>query len=403
MRFRSLQQPPVPMTFIHTMRFRPPLLPISPAMSPKNPVKLELLKRLEEGSVPDDELRRLMRIEIERRLQWCQKPTYEEQAAEIITLVKALRKLGIATESDSLNSEMYEVPISFLKTMFGKLLKESACYFKDDSMTLDEAEAAMLDLYCERAQLKDGQKLLDLGCGQGAVTLHVAQKYKNCHVTAITNSASQKKYIEDQCRMLKLSNVEVLLEDITKLTLDTTFDRILVVGLFEHMKNYGLLLQHISQWMTQDGLLFVDHVCHKSFAVQFEPLDEDDWFSEYFFPPGSLIIPSASFLLHFQDDVSLVDHWVLSGKHFSRTADEWLKRLDANMDTGKEILELTYGSKEAALKAINYWRGFSIFGSEICGYRSGEEFMTSHLLFKKKIGTCTMVLLFLTSSLFWPT
>ncbi|XP_068634388.1 (S)-coclaurine N-methyltransferase-like [Aristolochia californica] len=238
--------------------------------------------------------------------------------------------------------------------MFGKLLKGSCCSFKDDSMTLDEAETAMLDLYCEKAQLKDGQKLLDLGCGQVAFTLHVTKKYKNCHVTAITNSASQKKYTEDQCRTLKLSNVEVLLEDIAKLTMETTFDRILVVGLFEHMKNYGLLLLHISPWMTQDGLLFVDHVSHKSFAYQYDPLDEDDWFSEYIFPPWSLIIPSASFLLHFHDDVSLVDHWVISGKHFSLTADEWLKRLDANMDTGKEILELTYGSKEAALKEINY-------------------------------------------------
>ncbi|XXG42910.1 hypothetical protein AAC387_Pa01g3065 [Persea americana] len=150
--------------------------------------------------------------------------------------------------------------------MLGNKLKESCCYFRDESTTLDEAEMAMLDLYCERAQIKDGQSVLDLGCGQGALTLHIAQKYKNCRVTAITNSALQKDYIEKQCEILQLSNVGVVLADIAKLEMDVTFDRIMVVEFFEHMKNYELLLKKISKWMMHDGLLFVDHLCHKIFA-----------------------------------------------------------------------------------------------------------------------------------------
>ncbi|KAF9616966.1 hypothetical protein IFM89_033036 [Coptis chinensis] len=351
---------------------------------PKKAAVMELLKKLELGLVPCDEVKQLMRVELARRLQWGYKPTNEQQVAEVLKFAHSLRHMNIAMEVHTLDSQMYEVPIEFLKIMFGSTLKGSCCYFKDESTTLDEAEIAMLDLYCERAQIKDGQTVLDLGCGQGALTLHVAQKYKNCHVTAITNSVSQKEYIEEESRRCNLSNVEVICADITTHEMANTYDRILVIELFEHMKNYELLLRKISEWMTPDGLLFIEHVCHKTFAYHYEPLDEDDWFTEYVFPAGTVIIPSASFLLYFQDDVSVVNHWTLSGKHYSRTNEEWLKRLDAHIDAIKPIFETLTGSVEEAVKLINYWRGFCLSGIELCGYNNGEEWMESHVLFKRK-------------------
>ncbi|KAF5176163.1 (S)-coclaurine N-methyltransferase [Thalictrum thalictroides] len=345
---------------------------------------VELLKKLELGLVPDDEIKRLIRIEMARRLQWGYKSTYEEQIAKVLNLAHSLRHMSIATEVETLDSQLYEVPIDFLKITNGNNLKGSCCYFEDDSTTIDEAEIAMLDLYCERAQIKDGHSVLDLGCGQGALTFYVAKKYKNSRVTAVTNSVSQKEYIEAESRRRNLSNVEVLLTDITTHEMADTYDRILVVGLFEHMKNYELLLKKISEWMAKDGLLFVDHICHKTFAYHYEPLDEDDWFTEYVFPAGTMIIPSASFLIYFQDDVSVVNHWTLSGKHFSRTQEEWLKRLDKNVEVIKPMFVTFTGSEEEAMKLINYWRGFYLSGIEMFGYNNGEEWMTSHVLFKKK-------------------
>ncbi|KAK9101419.1 hypothetical protein Scep_024849 [Stephania cephalantha] len=135
--------------------------------------------------------------------------------------------------TDTLDAQMYEVPISFLKLLFGSTLKESCCYFKDDSITLDEAEIAMLDLYCERSQIKDGHRVLDLGCGYGALTMHVARKYKNCHVTGITYSISQKEYIEEQCKINKLTNVDIKLADIATHEMEDRYDRIIAIGFIE--------------------------------------------------------------------------------------------------------------------------------------------------------------------------
>ncbi|KAK9101425.1 hypothetical protein Scep_024855 [Stephania cephalantha] len=137
-------------------------------------------------------------------------------------------------------------------------------------MTLDEAEIALLDLYCERSHIKEGHRVLDLGCGHGALTMHVARKYKNCHVTGITYSVSQKEYIEEQCKINKLTNVDIKLADITTHEMEDRFDRIVAIGLIEHMKNYELLLRKISKWMTPDGLLFIDYLCHKTCAYNFE-------------------------------------------------------------------------------------------------------------------------------------
>ncbi|OVA08446.1 Mycolic acid cyclopropane synthase [Macleaya cordata] len=174
------------------------------------------------------------------------------------------------------------------------------CYFKDESTTLDEAEEASHELYCERAQIKDGQTVLDVGCGQGGLLLHIAQKYKNCHVTGITNSNAQKNYIVMQAEKLQLSNVDVISADVTKFETEKTFDRIFVIEAIEHMKNIKLFLKKLSSWMEEDGLLFVDHICNKTFNYHFEALDEDDWYSGFILPKGCVTILSASALLYFQ-------------------------------------------------------------------------------------------------------
>nr|ACF83348.1 unknown [Zea mays] len=179
----------------------------------------------------------------------------------------------------------------------------------------------------------------------------------------------------------ELSNIEIIVADISKFEMERSFDRIVSIEMFEHMKNYKSLLKKISRWMKEDGLLFVHLFCHKAFPYHFEDKNDDDWITRYFFTGGTM--PSANLLLYFQEDVSVVDHWLVSGTHYARTSEEWLKRMDKSITSIRLIFEETYG-KESTTKWIAYWRTFFISVAELFGYNNGDEWMVAHYLFRKK-------------------
>uniref|UniRef100_A0A166HWS0 (S)-coclaurine N-methyltransferase n=1 Tax=Daucus carota subsp. sativus TaxID=79200 RepID=A0A166HWS0_DAUCS len=296
-------------------------------------------------------------------------------------LPNSLRDLPIAIKTEDPKVQHYELPTSFFKLVLGENLKYSCCYFNDTSSTLDDAEKAMLETYCERSGLEDGHTVLDVGCGWGSLSIFIAKKYSNCKITGICNSNTQKAFIEERCRDLDLHNVEIIVADISTYDMEASYDRIFSIEMFEHMKNYKELLKKISRWMKPDSLLFVHHFCHKTFAYHFEDIDEDDWITRYFFSGGTM--PSANLLLYFQDDVSVVNHWLVNGKHYAQTSEEWLKRMDKNMGSVRPIMESTYG-KDSAVKWTVYWRTFFIAVAELFGYSNGEEWMVAHFLFKRK-------------------
>lgn len=340
-----------------------------------------MLASLERNLLPDALIRRLTRLLLGARLRSGYRPTSELQLCDLLQFAQSLREMPIAITTDTPKSQHYELPTSFFKLVLGKNVKYSCCYFTDKSSTLEDAEKAMLELYCERSQLKDGHTILDVGCGWGSLSLHIAQKYTNCRVTGICNSITQKTYIEEQCRELQLQNLEIIAADISTFQMEGSYDRIFSIEMFEHMKNYKDLLKKLSKWMKEDSLLFVHHFCHKAFAYHFEDKNEDDWITRYFFTGGTM--PSANLLLYFQDDVSIVNHWLVNGKHYAKTSEEWLKRVDQNLNTIKPIMETTYG-KDSAVKWIVYWRTFFIAVAELFGYNNGEEWMVALFLFKKK-------------------
>ncbi|KAL6212260.1 hypothetical protein ACLB2K_017481 [Fragaria x ananassa] len=339
------------------------------------------LASLERNLLPDAVIRRFTRLLLASRLRSGYQPSSELQLSQLLQFVKCLKDMPIAIKTDDAKAQHYEVPTSFFKMVLGNNFKYSCCYFTDKSSSLEDAEKAMLEMYCERSQIKDGDSVLDVGCGWGSLSLYIAEKYKNCKVTGICNSTTQKAFIEELCRNRQLENVEIIVADISTFEMEASYDRIFSIEMFEHMKNYKDLLKKISGWMKQDGLLFVHHFCHKAFAYHFEDKSDDDWITRYFFSGGTM--PSANLLLYFQDDVSVVDHWLVNGKHYAQTSEEWLKRMDHNSAAIKPIMESTYG-KDSAVKWTVYWRSFFIAVAELFGYNNGEEWMVALFLFKKK-------------------
>ncbi|KAK9081550.1 hypothetical protein Syun_030874 [Stephania yunnanensis] len=348
---------------------------------PYNVTVKMLLGFLERALLPDMVVRRLTRLLLAARLRQGYKPSSQLQLSDLLHFAQSLQDMPIAIRTDKAKEQHYELPTSFFNLVLGKNMKYSCCSFLDKTSTLEDAENAMLELYCERAQLKDGHTVLDVGCGWGSLSLYIAQKYTNCKVTGICNSMTQKARIEEKCRELQVHNVEIIVADISAFEMEGTFDRIFSIEMFEHMKNYKELLKKISKWMTQEGLLFVQYFCHKTFAYHFEDLSDDDWITRYFFTGGTM--PSANLLLYFQEDVSVLNHWLVNGKHYAQTSEEWLKRMDHNLTSIKPIMESTYGKAEA-VKWTVYWRTFFIAVAELFGYNNGEEWMVAHFLFKKK-------------------
>jgi len=239
----------------------------------------------------------------------------------------------------------------------------------------------MLRLTCERAQIRDGMDILDLGCGWGSLCLWIAEHYTHSQVSAVSNSHSQKAFIEQQCLERGLANVEPITADVRNLDVQRRFDRVVSVEMFEHMKNYELLMARIASMLKPDGLLFVHIFSHREFAYEFDDYDPDNWMAQTFFTGGTM--PSDDLLLYFQRDLRLVDHWRIDGTHYARTLNAWLANLDRHKAQVRRVLAGTYGTRRAQ-EWLRNWRLFFIACEETFGFRKGREYLISHYLFNKR-------------------
>lgn len=303
--------------------------------------------------------------------------TLEETKLKFITMMKSS---PLAVHTRDANEQHYEVPTEFYLHTLGPNLKYSCAYFEEDD-SLAEAESRMLERTVSMARIKPGDKVLELGCGWGSLTLFMAKKFPECQITAVSNSATQKAFIDQKAKERGLSNVRIITSDMNNFETNEKFDRVVSVEMFEHMRNYELLLSKISGWLTDKGTLFVHIFVHRSTPYLFEVKDESDWMSKYFFSGG--MMPSDDIFAFFQDKFHLKEHVRYSGTHYSRTSEEWLKNTDRNKDKIMDIFRNHYGSKEAK-KWFEYWRIFFMSCSELFKFNDGKEWSVSHYLMEKR-------------------
>jgi cyclopropane-fatty-acyl-phospholipid synthase len=343
---------------------------------------MSLISLCEQGHIPDA----LTRVGI-RRL--CAQRLHEEHADDLTAAdtnfrrrLIDLRNSPLAIETDAANRQHYEVPTAFFQLCLGKRLKYSSCYYPIGNESLDEAEEAMLAIYCERAGLADGQRILELGCGWGSLTLWLAERYPHARVTGVSNSASQREHILARCRERGFDNVEILKRDVNQLQLDTRFDRVVSVEMFEHVRNYQLLFERIAGWLESDGSLFTHIFCHRYLMYPFDDEhNESDWMARHFFTGG--LMPSADTFLHFQDNLVLRERWLVQGTHYQRTANHWLANQDERNDEVLRLLSTVYGPDHARVWSQR-WRMFWMACAELFGYRGGNEWLVAHYRFSKR-------------------
>jgi cyclopropane-fatty-acyl-phospholipid synthase len=279
---------------------------------------------VERGLLPDAVIRHGIRRLLAQRLVEEDKGDPEAQQAHLMRLVETLKESPLAIETEAANQQHYEVPAAFYTKVLGKHLKYSSAYFKPGVTALDDAEAEMLKITCERAQLHNGERILELGCGWGSLSLYMAEHFPDSHITGVSNSHSQRDYIMRQAAARHFTNLEIITCDVNVLHFDndTRFDRVVSVEMFEHLRNYQQLMQRLEQ------------------------------------------------------------HWQMNGQHYQKTAECWLQNMDAHRSSILPLFAQTYGADQA-FKWWNYWRVFFMSCAELWGYNAGREWLVSHYLFAR--------------------
>jgi cyclopropane-fatty-acyl-phospholipid synthase len=281
---------------------------------------------------------------------------------------------AIAEHAAAANAQHYEVPADFFSRVLGPNRKYSSCFYRSAATSLQEAEEEALRQTVDHAGLADGQSILELGCGWGSLSLWMARRFPNSKIVAVSNSHSQRMYIQSESAAPGLTNLAVVTADMNGFDPERQFDRIVSVEMFEHMMNWRELLSRVRSWLAPQGRFFMHIFAHRSGAYLFDRNDKDDWIAQHFFTGG--VIPSHLLIRQYADLFEVEKEWRWSGEHYQRTAQDWLANFDANRAEIEAVLRLVYGADTALW--MRRWRWFFLATAGLFGFSGGSEWGVSH-------------------------
>ncbi|MBT8082881.1 MAG: cyclopropane-fatty-acyl-phospholipid synthase family protein [Gammaproteobacteria bacterium] len=343
-------------------------------------VTAKALNWTELGLVPDTVIRAGIRRLLESKRREIHSGDVEFAADAMNRFVAHMDESPVALVPDLANEQHYEVPADFFELVMGEHLKYSCGYWPQGVSSLTDSERTALGVTTERARIEDGMSVLDLGCGWGSLSLWIAGRFPDSHVTSVSNSASQRDFILARAAARGLNNIEVAVADMNDFDTERRFDRIVSVEMFEHMRNWGELYRRVAGWLAPDGRFFQHVFCHRSTPYPYEDKGPGDWMSRHFFSGG--MMPAADLPLRFPRHLNVEKRWHWSGTHYARTCNAWLQRMDSNRQQIMPVLEACYGESNASLW-WQRWRIFFMACAELFDYDEGQEWFVGHYLLSR--------------------
>lgn len=329
---------------------------------------------LRQGLIPDAVTRAGIRSLLRDRLK------QERQLNRKDVFIESMKTGPLAIHTDAANEQHYEVPTEFYLKVLGHRLKYSSCLWTPDARDLDAAELAMLDLTVGRAGIENGMDILELGCGWGSLSLYMAARFPEARITSVSNSRTQKEYIDAEAAREGIKNLTIITCDMNDFVAPAQYDRVVSVEMFEHMRNYALLLERVAGWLKPGGRLFTHIFVHDQLAYPFETGEENDWMARYFFTGG--LMPSFDIFSHFTAHLTVEQQWAVNGAHYEKTLNAWLDKMDRQRKELTPLFQQAYGADWKTWWV--YWRLFFMACAELFGYRHGKEWYVGHYLLRPR-------------------
>ena len=329
---------------------------------------------------PERVMRSFIRIALKKYLKKIQSLSESEIKQIQYNFQKTANNSEITIHANLANSQHYELPTSFFEKILSSHMKYSGSEWKNFQSNLETSDSETLDLYAQRAEISNNHSILEFGSGWGSLCIYLAKKFPASFITTVTNSNSQKKFIEAKASSMNLNNLNVIKADISEFSTNEKFDRIVSIEMFEHTRNTKLLLQNIEDWLEDDGKLFIQVFSHQKYPQFFDDFS-NSWMSKNFFTGG--MMPYKNFYGDIQKKLKIVQSWEIEGIYYQKTLDSWLNNLEINK---REISkQLSYELKPQNSKILtNRFRMFLLICSELFGFNSGKEWVVMNHLFEKE-------------------